>query len=67
MRRCMPTGAVGLTLGVDTHKDIHLALDGVGIESTGSFGAGLARFLRHERCSQAQQQASTKTPTARWK
>jgi hypothetical protein len=50
MRRCIPTGAVGLTLGVDTHEDFHvaLALDGVGIEGTGSFVAGLARFLRAE-------------------
>jgi len=80
--RCIPTDAAGLTLGVDTHKDFHVAvaLDGlgrrlgtlsipttpagyeklvdwanglgplvaVGIEGTGSFGAGLARSLRAE-------------------
>jgi hypothetical protein len=30
--RCIPTDAVGLTLGVDTHKDFHVAvaLDGLG-------------------------------------
>jgi hypothetical protein len=70
---CIPTDAAGITLGVDTHKDFHVALDGlgrclgtlsipttpagyeelvdwangfgplegVGIEGTGSFGAGL--------------------------
>ena len=72
----------GITLGVDTHKDFHVAvaldglgrrlgtlsipttrsgyeklaewangfgpLEGVGIEGTGSFGAGLTRFLRAE-------------------
>lgn len=80
--RCIPTDAAGITLGVDTHKDIHVAvaldglgrrlgtlsipttlegyeelvawangfgpLEGVGIEGTGSFGAGLAHFLRSE-------------------
>jgi transposase len=80
--RCIPTDAAGITLGVDTHKDIHVALaldglgrrlgtlsipttpagyeelvdwangfgplEGVGIEGTGSFGAGLARFLQAE-------------------
>jgi transposase len=80
--RCIPTDALGITLGVDTHKDIHVAvaldglgrrlgtlsipttrsgyeelvewangfgsLEGVGIEGTGSFGAGLTRFLRSE-------------------
>jgi transposase len=80
--RCIPTDAAGITLGVDTHKDFHLAvaLDGlgsrigtlsipttpagyeelvdwangfgpledVGIEGTGSFGAGLTRFLQAE-------------------
>ena len=80
--RCIPTDSEGITLGVDTHKDTHVAvaLDGlgrrlgtlsipttlegykelvdwangfgpledVGIEGTGSFGAGLARFLRSE-------------------
>jgi transposase len=78
--RCIPTDAAGITLGVDTHKDIHVAvaLDGLGrrlgtlsipttpagyeelvvwakgfgsleragVEGTGSFGAGLSRFLR---------------------
>jgi transposase len=80
--RCIPTDAVGITLGVDTHKDFHVAvaldclgrrlgtlsipttpagyeklmdwangfgaLEGVGIEGTGSFGVGLARCLRAE-------------------
>jgi transposase len=80
--RCIPTDAAGITLGVDTHKDIHVAvaldglgkrlgtlsipttaagyeelvdwangfgpLEGVGIEGTGSFGAGLSRFLQAE-------------------
>jgi transposase len=80
--RCIPTDAAGITLGVDTHKDIHVAvaldglgrrlgtlsipttpagyeelvdwangfgpLEGVGIEGTGSFGAGLTRFLQAE-------------------
>ena len=78
--RCTPTDAAGITLGVDIHKDFHVALDGlcsrlgtlsipttrsgyeklaewangfgplegVGIEGTGSFGAGLTRFLRSE-------------------
>ena len=81
--RCIPTDAQGITLGVDTHKDFHVAvaldglgrrlgtlsipttpagyeelvdywanglgpLEGVGIEGTGSFGAGLARFLQAE-------------------
>lgn len=80
MSRCIPTDAAEITLGVDTHKDIHVAvaLDGVGrhqgtlrvpanlagyrelvdwangfgslehagVEGTGSFGAGLARFLK---------------------
>jgi transposase len=78
--RCIPTDAQAITLGVDTHKDAHVAvaLDGLGrrqgtlsipttpegykklvdwasefgplehagIEGTGSFGAGLARFLK---------------------
>lgn len=78
--RCIPTDSEGITLGVDTHKDFHVAvaldglgrrlgtlsipttpagyeelvdwangfgpLEGVGIEGTGSFGAGLSRFLR---------------------
>jgi transposase len=78
--RCIPTDAAAITLGVDTHKDVHVgvALDGVGrrqgtlsvpansagygrlvewasgfgplahagVEGTGSFGAGLARFLK---------------------
>jgi transposase len=78
--RCIPIDATAITLGVDTHKDIHVgvALDGVGrhqgtlsepanpagyrklvewasgfgplahagVEGTGSFGAGLARFLK---------------------
>jgi transposase len=78
--RCIPTDAAAITLGVDTHKDIHVgvALDGVGrrqgtlsvpansagygrlvewasgfgplahagVEGTGSFGAGLASFLK---------------------
>ena len=32
MSRCIPTDAAAITLGVDTHKDVHvgLALDGVG-------------------------------------
>src|SRR5215212_2495893 len=76
----IPTDAQAITLGVDTHKDVHVAvaLDGigrhrgtlsvpanpagykrlvdwanefgsvehVGVEGTGSFGSGLARFLR---------------------
>ena len=80
MSQCIPTDAAAITLGVDTHKDIHVgvALDGVGrpqgtlsvpanpagyrklvewasrfgplahagVEGTGSFGAGLARFLK---------------------
>jgi transposase len=80
--RCIPTDSAGITLGVDTHKDFHVAvaldglgrrlgtlsipttpagyeklaewangfgpLQGVGIEGTGSFGAGLTRFLRAE-------------------
>ena len=80
--RCIPTDAAGITLGVDTHKDFHVAvaldglgrrlgtlsipttrsgyeklaewangfgpLESVGIEGTGSFGAGLTRFLRAE-------------------
>jgi transposase len=80
--RCIPTDAAGITLGVDTHKDFHVAvaldglgrrlgtlsipttpagyeelvdwargfgpLEGVGIEGTGSFGAGLTRFLQAE-------------------
>jgi transposase len=78
--RCTPADAQAITLGVDTHKDFHVAvaLDGIGrglgtlsvsanpagyeklvdwanrfgplehagVEGTGSFGAGLARFLR---------------------
>ena len=80
MPRSVPTNTEVITLGVDTHKDIHvaLALDGLGrrlgtlsvpaipagyenlvnwargfgpleragVEGTGSFGAGLTRFLR---------------------
>ncbi len=80
MSRCVPTNAGGITLGVDTHKDTHVAvaLDGLGrrlghlsiptttagykklvewanefgplehagVEGTGCFGAGLARFLK---------------------
>ena len=80
--RCIPTDAAGITLGVDTHKDFHVAvaldglgrrlgtlsipttpagyeelvdwargfgpLEGVGIEGTGSFDAGLSRFLQAE-------------------
>ena len=80
MSRCTPADAGAITLGVDTHKDFHVAvaLDGIGrrrgdlsvpanpagyeklvdwangfgplehagVEGTGSFGAGLARFLR---------------------
>jgi transposase len=80
--RCIPTDSEGITLGVDTHKDFHVAvaldglgrrlgtlsipttrsgyeklaewangfgpLESVGIEGTGSFGAGLTRFLRAE-------------------
>ena len=82
MSRCIPTDAQAITLGVDTHKDVHVAvaldglgrhlgtlsipttpagykelvdwangfgpLEGVGIEGTGSFGAGLTRFLQAE-------------------
>jgi transposase len=78
--RCIPTDAATITVGVDTHKDAHVAvaLDGLGrrqgtlsvpttpegykklvvwasefgplehagVEGTGSFGAGLARFLK---------------------
>jgi transposase len=78
--RRIPTDAAAITLGVDTHKDVHVAvaLDGIGrrlgslsvpanpagyrklvewangfgllehagVEGTGSFGAGLARFLK---------------------
>jgi transposase len=78
--RCVPINAGGITLGVDTHKDTHVAvaLDGLGrrlghlsiptttagykklvewanefgplehagVEGTGCFGAGLARFLK---------------------
>jgi len=78
--RCIPTDAQSITLGVDTHKDVHVAvaLDGIGrhrgtlsvpanlagykrlvdwaeefgplkhagVEGTGSFGAGLTRFLK---------------------
>jgi transposase len=82
--RSIPTDSAGITLGVDTHKDFHVAvaldglgrrlgtlsipttpagyeelvdywanglgpLEGVGIEGTGSFGAGLARFLQAPR------------------
>ena len=80
--RSIPTDSAGITLGVDTHKDFHVAvaldglgrrlgtlsipttpagyeelvdwangfgpLEGVGIEGTGSFGAGLTRFLQAE-------------------
>lgn len=80
MSRCIPIDAAAITLGVDTHKDTHVAvaLDGLGrhqgtlsapanptgyrnlvewasgfgplahagVEGTGSFGAGLARFLK---------------------
>ena len=82
MSRCIPTDAQAITLGVDTHNDVHVAvaLDGIGrrrgalsvptnpagyeklvdwangfgpleragVEGTGSFGAGLARFLQAE-------------------
>jgi len=78
--RSVPTNTEVITLGADTHKDIHVAvaLDGLGrrlgtlsvpaipagyenlvnwargfgpleragVEGTGSFGAGLTRFLR---------------------
>ena len=32
MSRCIPTDAQAITLGVDTHKDVHVAvaLDGIG-------------------------------------
>jgi hypothetical protein len=32
--RCIPTDAQAITLGVDTHKDVHVAvaLDGIGLE-----------------------------------
>lgn len=80
MSRCIPVDAAAITLGIDTHKDTHVAvaLDGLGrsqatvsvpanpagyeklvhlangfgplehagVEGTGSFGAGLARFLK---------------------
>ena len=80
MSRCTPADAQAITLSVDTHKDVHVAvaLEGIGrrlgtlsvpanpagyekladwaekfgplehagVEGTGSFGAGLARFLR---------------------
>lgn len=78
MPRSVPTNTEVITVGVDTHKDIHVALDGLGrglgtlsvpaipagyenlvnwargfgpleragVEGTGSFGAGLTRFLR---------------------
>jgi transposase len=36
-----------VTVGVDTHKDLHVAAWGV--EGTGSYGAGLARFLAAHR------------------
>ena len=83
MSRCIPTDAQAITLGVDTHKDVHVAvaLDGIGrhrgtlsvpanlagykrlvdwaeefgplkhagVEGTGSFGAGLTRFLKGRR------------------
>ena len=83
MSRCIPTDAQSITLGVDTHKDVHVAvaLDGIGrhrgtlsvpanlagykrlvdwaeefvplkhagVEGTGSFGAGLTRFLKGRR------------------
>ena len=84
MSRCIPTDAQAITLGVDTHKDFHVAvaLDGIGrhrgtlsvlanlaagykrlvdwaeefgplkhagVEGTGSFGAGLSRFLKGRR------------------
>ena len=28
--RCIPTHSAGITLGVDTHKHFHVALDGLG-------------------------------------
>jgi hypothetical protein len=28
--RCIPTDSAGITLGVDTHKDFHVALDSLG-------------------------------------
>ncbi len=31
--RCIPTVAAGITLGVDTHKDFHVALDGLVAEA----------------------------------
>ena len=83
MSRCILTDAQSITLGVDTHKDVHVAvaLDGIGrhrgtlsvpanlagykrlvdwaeefgplkhagVEGTGSFGAGLTRFLKDRR------------------
>lgn len=83
MSRCIPTDAAAITLGVDTHKDVHVAfaLEGIGrhrgtlsveanlagykrlvgwaeefgplkhagAEGTGSFGAGLSRFLKGRR------------------
>ena len=82
MPRSVPTNTEVITVGVDTHKDVHVAvaLDGLGrrlgalsvpttpagyenlvdwargfgpleragVEGTGSFGAGLSRFLRAE-------------------
>jgi transposase len=79
--RCIPTDAQAITVGVDTHKDVHVALEGIGrhrgtlsvpanlaaykrlvdwaeefgplkhagVEGTGSFGAGLTRFLKGRR------------------
>jgi transposase len=78
--RCIPAHAATITVGVDTHKDAHVAValdslgrpqgtlsvpanpagykrlvdwanefgsvEHVGVEGTGSFGSGLARFLR---------------------
>jgi transposase len=80
--RCIPVHAATITLGVDTHKDTHVAValdwlgrpqgtlsvpanpagykrlvqwangfgrvEHAGVEGTGSFGAGLTRFLRSQ-------------------
>lgn len=80
MSRCAPADAQAITLGVDTHKEVHVAValdeigrrlgvlsvpanpagyeklvdwangfgstERAGVEGTGSFGAGLARFLK---------------------
>jgi hypothetical protein len=45
--RCIPTDAQAITLGVDTHKDVALALDGMGRHrGTLSVPANLAGYKR---------------------